>query len=221
MHAMNIFRISGDLIHLASIFILLLKIQTSRSCAGISLKTLEIYMVVFVTRYLDLFVLNPFKNFLRIYNTIMKLIYLSTTGYLIFQMRTKYKHTYSSAQDTFRVQFLLGPAALLALIFHYKLSFLDILWAFSIFLESVALLPQLFLLQKSGEVENITGHYVFALGAYRALYLLNWIYRFATEQHYWQPLAWVAGVVQTGLFADFAYYYIQNTRKGKKLKLPP
>ena len=24
------------------------------------------------------------------------------------------------------------------------------------------------------------------VGAYRGLYILNWIYRFATEPHYWQ-----------------------------------
>ena len=31
-------------------------------------------------------------------------------------------------------------------------------WAFSIYLEAVAILPQLFLLQKQGEVENLTSH---------------------------------------------------------------
>ena len=30
-------------------------------------------------------------------------------------------------------------------------------------------------------MENLTSHYVFALGAYRGLYLLNWIYRYMTE----------------------------------------
>ena len=42
------------------------------------------------------------------------------------------------------------------------------LWAFSIWLEAVAILPQLFMLQRTGEAETITTHYLFALGAYRA-----------------------------------------------------
>ena len=62
-------------------------------------------------------------------------------------------------------------------------------WAFSIYLEAVAILPQLFLLQKQGEVENLTSHYVAALGAYRALYLLNWVYRYFTEEDYQQRCA--------------------------------
>lgn len=52
---------------------------------------------------------------------------------------------------------------------------LQILWTFSIYLESVAILPQLFLVSKTGEAESITSHYLFALGSYRGLYLLNWV----------------------------------------------
>lgn len=47
---MNIFRLLGDLSHLASIFILVHKIQKSRSVRGISFKTQLIYLIVFLTR---------------------------------------------------------------------------------------------------------------------------------------------------------------------------
>jgi len=47
---MNIFRLFGDLSHLASIFILVHKIQKSRSVRGISFKTQLIYLIVFLTR---------------------------------------------------------------------------------------------------------------------------------------------------------------------------
>ena len=40
-------------------------------------------------------------------------------------------------------------------------------WAFSIYLEAVAIWPQLQLLQKQKRVANITSYYVVALGAYR------------------------------------------------------
>lgn len=69
----------------------------------------------------------------------------------------------------------------MALVFHYKYEksswFTETTWAFSIYLEAVAILPQLFMLQRTGEAETITTHYLFALGAYRALYIPNWIYR--------------------------------------------
>nr|KAJ0228150.1 hypothetical protein LSAT_V11C100044030 [Lactuca sativa] len=60
----------------------------------------------------------------------------------------------------------------------------QICWAFSIYLEAVAILPQLVLLQRSGNVDNLTGQYVFFLGAYRALYILNWICRYLTQPHF-------------------------------------
>ncbi|CAN0915743.1 ER lumen protein-retaining receptor [Linum grandiflorum] len=111
---MNIFRLAGDMTHLASILVLLLKIHTIKSCAGfffhfppsskylifirsraaaewavnqplsvttptllsdghewtgVSLKTQELYFMVFVTRYLDLF-----THFISMYNTISSTI---------------------------------------------------------------------------------------------------------------------------------------------------
>lgn len=57
------------------------------------------------------------------------------------------------------------------------------LWTFSIYLEAVAILPQLFLLQRTGETDNISAAFMACLGAYRALYLLNWIYRWMTEPY--------------------------------------
>lgn len=80
------------------------------------------------------------------------------------------------------------------------------LWAFSIWLESVAILPQLFMLQRTGEAETITTHYLFALGAYRALYIPNWVYRYFTEGHF-DVISVIAGIIQTVLYSDFFYIY--------------
>lgn len=85
--------------------------------------------------------------------------------------------THDPAIDTIRLEYLMGPSFLLALIFNYGFNLLEISWAFSIYLEAVAILPQLFMLQRTGEAETITTHYLFALGAYRALYIPNWIFR--------------------------------------------
>lgn len=70
------------------------------------------------------------------------------------------------------------------------------------------------MLSKTGEAETITSHYLFALGSYRALYILNWIYRYYSES-FFDPIAVVAGCVQTVLYADFFYLYVTRG-KGKK-----
>ncbi len=63
------------------------------------------------------------------------------------------------------------------------------------------------MMSRTGEAETITTHYLFALGAYRALYILNWIYRLMTEEGYTDWIAWVAGIAQTALYIDFFYIY--------------
>ncbi|KAK9840489.1 hypothetical protein WJX74_010541 [Apatococcus lobatus] len=214
---MNIFRLAGDMTHLLSILTLLLKIQATRSCRGISLKTQELYALVFVCRYLDLFV-----RWVSLYNTVMKVVFLLSSFTIIYLMRfhPSIRYTYDKQQDTFRVVFVLVPAAVLAIVIHQDWSIIEVLWTFSIYLEAVAILPQLVMLQRGQNIDNLTGNYVFLLGAYRALYLLNWIYRFFTEPAYRQWIVWVAGLVQTAIYGDFFYYYLQSWQHNSKLQLP-
>uniref|UniRef100_A0ACB8FM32 ER lumen protein-retaining receptor 2 n=1 Tax=Sphaerodactylus townsendi TaxID=933632 RepID=A0ACB8FM32_9SAUR len=274
---MNIFRLTGDLSHLAAIIIMLLKIWKSRSCAGISGKSQLLFALVFTTRYLDLF-----TSFISFYNTSMKplgvhgggkrnppwtfyapprwlgdtvlphcndhsvvlltgadhvrtqllvnfthytnvfpgwLIYIACSYATIYLIYMKFKATYDGNHDTFRVEFLVVPVGGLSFLVNHDFSPLEILWTFSIYLESVAILPQLFMISKTGEAETITTHYLFFLGLYRALYLINWIWRYYFEG-FFDLIAVVAGVVQTILYCDFFYLYVTKVLKGKKLSLP-
>ncbi|CAN0210709.1 ER lumen protein-retaining receptor 1 [Petromyzon marinus] len=211
---MNVFRLAGDLSHLLAIIILLLKIWKTRSCAGISGKSQILFALVFTTRYLDLL-----TNYISLYNTTMKVIYIGCSYATVWMIYSKFKATYDSNHDTFRVEFLVLPVALLSLVVNHDYSVVEILWTFSIYLESVAILPQLFMVSKTGEAETITSHYLFALGVYRTLYLFNWIWRYFAEG-FFDLIAIVAGLVQTILYCDFFYLYITKVLKGKKLSLP-
>jgi len=217
---MNVFRFLGDMCHILSFIILLHKIIKGKSAAGISLRTQDMYLVVFCSRYVDLF-----WNFSSMYNWFLKVLFIGCSGAIVYFMRlgAPQRATYNPDLDAFPIQYVLGPCALLGVIVnqdHY--SPFEMIWAFSIYLEAVAILPQLFLLQKQGEVENLTSHYVAALGAYRALYLLNWIFRYFTEEDYVQRIVWFAGIVQTTLYCDFFYHYYQSKRGGinRAVKLP-
>eukprot|EP00736_Rhodelphis_marinus_P005447 Rmarinus@m.19752 len=211
----NLFRLTGDILHVLSILVLAMKMHRQKNCAGISLKTQILYAIVFSTRYLDIF-----WSFASLYNTLMKLLFISSSYFIVYQMTTKYKHSYDASHDVFRIEYLIAPCFVVALFVNYSFTPFEILWAFSIFLESVAILPQLFLLQKTGECENLTSHYIFFLGGYRGMYIINWIYRYLTEPHYVQWLVWTAGLLQTALYCDFFYYYFTAAVSGKKMKLP-
>jgi len=216
---MNIFRLVGDLMHLASIFIILWKMLTQRSCAGLSLKSQILYSAVFVTRYLDLFVV-----FLSAYNTGMKLFFLLSSFHIIFLMKVRFRASYDHKNDTFRVRYLVIPCIVLSLLFHPGVAHsrwepLEILWSFSEFLEAVAILPQLFLLQRTGVAETLTSHYLFALGGYRFCYILNWIYRYTVEGKV-NVISWICGSIQTVLYGDFFYHYLTKVIYGGRMQLP-
>ena len=56
--------------------------------------------MVFTTRYLDLF-----TNFISLYNTTMKIFFLASSYGTIYLMYLKFKATYDSNHDTFRLVF--------------------------------------------------------------------------------------------------------------------
>lgn len=207
-----------------------------QSCSGISFKSQCLYFLVYFTRYLGMqsycppmpsratmtyHVLADLFQTNSIYNLLFKIAFIASQGYILYLMTTAYKPTNDPNADTFRVEYLLGGAAVLAIILPYKYTVSEIFWAFSIWLESVAILPQLFMLQRTGEAETITTHYLAALGLYRALYIPNWIYRyFAEEGHKVDWIAVVAGIIQTVMYTDFFWIYYNKVMKGKKFKLP-
>ncbi|XP_028671119.1 ER lumen protein-retaining receptor 3 [Erpetoichthys calabaricus] len=211
---MNVFRLAGDISHLLAIIILFVKIWRSKSCAGISGKSQVLFAFVFTTRYLDLF-----TSFISIYNSVMKVVFLVLAYATVYLIYIRFRGSYDKENDTFRVEFLLIPVAGLSFLENYDFTPLEILWTFSIYLESVAILPQLFMITKTGEAESITTHYLFFLGLYRALYLANWIWRYY-EEGFLDQIAVVSGVVQTIFYCDFFYLYFTKVLKGNKLSLP-
>ena len=180
---------------------------SSHPHTGVSLKTQELFLLVFVTRYLDLL-----TRFISLYNSVMKILYIGSTAAIVHMIRYRepYRSTYDKMQDSFRLEFAIVPCAVLALITNLIRGFgiievrlnmsrhdmtyiqekkgssmmtdasicfstIQLLWTFSIYLEAVAILPQLIVLQRYSSVENLTGHYIFFMGAYRGLYILNWV----------------------------------------------
>eukprot|EP00547_Thalassionema_nitzschioides_P005349 CAMPEP_0194200636 /NCGR_PEP_ID=MMETSP0156-20130528/1152_1 /TAXON_ID=33649 /ORGANISM="Thalassionema nitzschioides, Strain L26-B" /LENGTH=177 /DNA_ID=CAMNT_0038925653 /DNA_START=20 /DNA_END=550 /DNA_ORIENTATION=+ len=176
--SMNIFRLAGDMSHVFSIIVLLLRLRVAKNAQGISIRTHELFLLVFVTRYLDLF-----TTFYSVYNSVMKILYIGSTASIIYTIKFQepIKSTFDKSQDTFlHWKFAAAPCAVIALLTHLigsgfsDFDFMELVWTFSIYLEAIAILPQLIVLQRYREVENLTGNYVFFMGSYRFLYILNW-----------------------------------------------
>ena len=65
--------------------------------------------------------------------------------------------------------------------------------------------------QRYQDIDLSLRNYIFSLGAYRALYICNWIYRATFErvyQHHW--IAQGCGILQVAFYVDFAYFYYRH-----------
>ena len=75
-------RTFADCMHLLSFIIIIYKLVSQRNAKGVSLKTQEIYLVVFCSRYLDLFF-----YYISFYNTFMKVSFITCTVVIIYLIR--------------------------------------------------------------------------------------------------------------------------------------
>ena len=167
---MNIYRLMGDIAHLIALVYLLLWIVKKKSCSGISAKTQVIHCLVFTLRYLDLF-----SYFISLYNTLMKLILLTLT--FATMALIGYDGSYEVDQDNLRLSYLITPSFILGILFSGYYDVIEVSWTISIFLEAVAILPQLMMSHNRGESTGVIRHYMILLAFYKSMYCLNWAYR--------------------------------------------
>ncbi|KAF2404095.1 hypothetical protein EJ06DRAFT_503100 [Trichodelitschia bisporula] len=234
----NLFRLLGDLSHLASKIILMWAIHWNRSTEGVSLITQVLYAAVFSTRYLDLFWVKPgvgMSNAIYLWNLCFKLFYIASSFYIIFLMTVSFARTREREKAWRFGIWCLGGAVLLSVpltwicqqgpivnandpltkhhLWVHEFTFTEILWTFSEVLESVCVLPQLVLLRQTTVPTVIDSYYLVCLGSYRAFYILNWIVRLANkEQRHFDPISVIFGILQTALYVDFAWVYYSRQR---------
>jgi len=79
---------------------------------------------VYIARYLDL--LWTFYRPDMLYNTTFKIVFIAAQTYTIYLMLKDYKPTIDPNNDTFRVEYLLGASAILAILFPYKYTLTEV-----------------------------------------------------------------------------------------------
>ncbi|KAI0978558.1 hypothetical protein GJ496_008038, partial [Pomphorhynchus laevis] len=196
---MNIFQLLADLSHLLAIIILFLTIWQSKSCNGVSGRTTILYAVVFITRYVDIF-----DRIESIYNSVFKTFYLVFTFLTLYLIYFAYYYTYNRHDDTFSISFLISICIAMAILINNIFTFQEVLWTFSLYLEAVAVQPQIHLVTVRHEAETITKLYLIALGLYRLFCICDWIYLYIYEAFY-NHIVIAAGCLQTIMYYKFVY----------------
>lgn len=72
------------------------------------------------------------------------------------------------------------------------------------YLEAVAILPQLYMICKTEKCPKWLLYYLISLVLYRCFYIINWIYRYLNEGFY-DLISIVCGVLQAYIYVDFFF----------------
>jgi len=217
-------------------YTLLIKVERAKSVAGISSKTIHLYAAVLFLRLGSTCIYNgylPVDSSGDFLYQLLDIVSLFMVLQLIKCMDHTYPSTYQEAEDTMDVSKPAICAIVFAMFIHGNLndSFLfDSMWTASMNLDTVAMLPQLWMVVKLGEVEALTSHFVALLIASRACSFGFWFYGYKElrdEQRHGRNSINLAGLqllaahaLQLLLSLDFLFYYVKARIKGDRMQLP-
>eukprot|EP00980_Cylindrotheca_fusiformis_P006575 scaffold1386_cov89-Cylindrotheca_fusiformis.AAC.2 len=162
-----------------------------RESLGISLKSQELYLAAFVSRYLNMF--QVFTATPRSYLAIKLLLLGSTTRIIWILRRSVASNTTDNHIDDRSCLYLLIPSVAVGVVVQYveaqvfegprfELN-MDLLFTISLFIEMVAMLPQLALFRSETtrtEDQQQGSRYailpsIACFATYRMLYVVNWL----------------------------------------------
>lgn len=218
-------RYLGDLLAISSKIAIARKVKRTNSLSGLSLKTQILYLMVYIFRYANIFVISNFNTLTDVYNTAMKVIYISFQIYIISLFYGRLKFSYSKKYDTFSLDIFLAVSLALAWLFKDSTDgifedffgyFYEFFYACSLILESLAILPQLVVIQDSEECEKLTALSITLLGLYRFLYFIYFIKRLMLGKKL-DMLLVTTSLIQSVLYLDFFRIYFKNWNVFNKL----
>lgn len=213
--------------------LLSMKMRAAKSARGVSAKALQLYVVVYICRLTS--TLNM-EGYIPMDSTgdwvyqVADIVTLLLVLLILQRIYTTNCNTYSFEADTFQVLPMLVVAGLVAFACHGDLNrslFYDLAWMMSVAVDTVAMVPQLWLLSKlGGKVDALTSHFVALLFLSRALTFFFWFYGYpelAPIDNSFNACGYAHVALHFGqlvLCADFMYYYVKSTLKQEAMVLP-
>jgi len=228
----------GSGVQCLGFFLLLQKVKQQKSVAGISSKMLEMYVLVFVFRLSSTLIKQGYLPIDRSGDYIYQSADIASLM-LVFQLLWKvhkvYNITYQRSHDTLEIWRAVPAAIAMGICLHGNLNksaFFDTTWTIAMNLDTIAMLPQYWMLVKQGgEVEALTSHFVASIVVSRALSLAFWYYGYkelAPKKNKkptggWNVAGWliiICHVTQLLMSTDFMYHYLSSAMKKVKMVIP-
>jgi uncharacterized protein with PQ loop repeat len=222
----------GSIFQTLGWYALLHKIIKQRSVSGVSLHSVELFIVVYAV---------------RLWTTIMKSGYLpvDSSGDGLYQaadliglaiacgiwkcLTDTHRSTYNSHTDTLDLRKCLPCCVLVALLIHGDLNdcfIFDTLYYIAVNVETLALMPQLWMFANGdGQVDGMTSHFVVMQTFGRVCSLVFWWYGMTEIGEFttynvagiYLVVALAAQVLQC---LDFTFYYAKARITGARMVLP-
>jgi len=211
-------------------FILLgMQVQKQRVAAGVSGKMLMMYAATLCFRLSSTVWLNGYLPVDQTGDWAYQAIEVCSLGLVAYLMRCVFITHRASSQENqdslpVNVQNLVMGCFILAVVIHPNLDrrpLFDILWTTGCYLETLAMVPQLWMLSKIGEVEALTSHFVVLSVLSRICSLIFWYRGFAELRPAhggFNFAGWAvvgAHVMQLLLSCDFVFLYLKSFRRSR------
>jgi hypothetical protein len=203
-------------------------VVSDKHCAGVSLKMNECYLLVSIARLSSILCFEGYLPFDKSGDWVYKLLEILNgvfTAIVVYFCRVRYKETYNVYKDmSINHIYLIGGCLVFALFFHPSLNeFMptDIAWAFALYLESVAAMPQLFMFHQEGEIEPFIPHFLAGQTIAKFLGFSFWLFSYSELNNpaillkqyvgHWVILVQAFQLI---LMGDFMYRYVICLSKG-------
>ncbi len=227
----------SSIVQMLSFIIIIIKVWSFRNCSGISLNTVISYIIILLSRLSSTLFYNgylPSDEAGDWFYQLTEIITLFSLFFLFYIISKPFKDTYNSDLDAINWKYLVLPSICLALLAHTHLNknlITDVLWCFSMYLEAVAIFPQIYLFhQKKGQIESFTSHYVAFQGFSRIFSLIFWWQTYeeladpgyegySLFQHYVGYLVILSQIIQIVIMIEFFYLYFKALIKGEKMTM--
>ena len=228
----SFFLVLSSLVQTCAFTIILVKVTNYQTCSGLSANTLICYAILLFARltstlfYPGYLPSDSSGSWLYQLSDISSLLICCLLIYLIYY---KYRETADILLDgKIPFYFLVIPCYIFSLIFRSTLNdnaFCDINWAFSMYLEALAIFPQILLFTfKKGQIETFTSHYVALCGLSRLFSLIFWwdtYEELVTDQIFFGKYIGYfiigAQILQLIIMADYYYLYFKSILKGQAI----
>ena len=217
-----------------SFVIIMLRVTQYQSCSGISIN----YLICFIIMILSRLITNIFSSYdiqIDIVNSIFlylsQFISLLICFYLLYLIYLVYPETSDKMLDNkIPFYYLLIPSLILAILFKpyiFRNWFFDLMFIYSIILESVAIYPQIILFSiKKGEIETYTSNFIAFQGLSTIFVLIFWYKNyFSLNDNDSLLLGGYSGFVVIGseilqliIMGYYFYLYFKSIMKRKKRK---